>query len=311
MIVCVSANPALDTRKRIGALRAGAVHRVQSFERLAGGKAAHVALAAQALGAPALLIGLFGGATGETCQRALADAGIICQPIRTAAATRENLELIDEHGEATELLEPGGPISSAEVEALVTACSGWFHRLRSSAIVVLSGSLPSGVPSDLFARLIGAAKRTGATTLVDTSGEALLAAADAGPDWVKPNRSEAAAAVQMEIPDVGAALRAARRLRARGADRVVLSLGEEGLVGVDASEAFCARSPRVVGRSAVGCGDSVVAALATSVERRMSFADALRLAAATGSANCLAPTPGSVLTRDLENMLAQTELHSL
>jgi 1-phosphofructokinase family hexose kinase len=311
MLVCVSANPGLDTRKRIGELRPGSVHRVQSFERFAVGKAAHVAVAAQAMGAPALLIGLFGGATGETCQRALAEAGIFCLPIRTAAATRENLELVDEHGQATELLEKGGPVSSQEVEALISACAGLFRRLRSAATVVLSGSLPAGVPSDLFARLVGEAKRNGATTLVDTSGEALLAAAVAGPDWLKPNRSEAAAAVQAEIPNAEAALDAARVLRGRGAERVVLSLGEDGLVGVDASEAFSARCPTVVGRSAVGSGDSVVAALATSVERHASFADALRLAAAAGSANCLAPTPGSLLPQDLERMLAQAELVSL
>lgn len=47
MIICVSANPAIDRRLRINNLQIGAVNRAVSVEAVAGGKAAHVAMAAR------------------------------------------------------------------------------------------------------------------------------------------------------------------------------------------------------------------------------------------------------------------------
>lgn len=311
MIVCISPNPALDTRKYCTDLRLGETNRLHVVERRAGGKGAHVALAARALGAFAMLIGPFGGATGEHCQRALLAAGIPVLPVCVAAETRENLELFDAQGQSTELLEAGGPVSEEEQERLFECCRDALERIGRSAVVTLSGSVPQGASSLLFARLIASAKRGGATTIVDASGESLREALGAAPDYIKPNRDEARALLHADIDGPRAALAAAAQLRKRGAERVVLSLGSEGLVGVDAASAFLARCPEVRGRSAVGCGDATVAALAVAAERKLAFAETLRLAAAAGAANCRADTPGALSALELNRSYEQAELIAL
>ncbi len=308
MIVCISANPALDVRLRLDELRAGCTQRVRRVERLAGGKGAHVAFAAHAMNAPVLLVGFFGGPTGRAVQRQLAEAGIPVLPVSSAAPTRQNLEIVDDQARTTELLEPGGPIEPEEVEALISACVGLLCRLGPKAILVLSGSLPVGVPADLFARLVGEARHCGATTVVDTSGEALACALAARPHWVKPNHEEASALLGTRIVDEESALAAARAFQERGAERVVLSRGREGLVALGEAGAFSARSPAIDGRSAVGAGDAAVAGLAVSIARGAPFEDALRLAAAAGSANCVADTPGRLRASDLERALGQVEV---
>ncbi|MGC1674678.1 MAG: PfkB family carbohydrate kinase, partial [Candidatus Acidiferrales bacterium] len=106
-IVCVSANPAMDRRLRVESLATGEVNRATSAQGFAGGKAAHVAMATRALNARAAWVGFLGGAIGQECARQLESLGIQVAAIPTVASTRVNLEIIDESGRVTEILEPG------------------------------------------------------------------------------------------------------------------------------------------------------------------------------------------------------------
>ncbi len=311
MIVCVSANPALDLRLRVPRLAAGAVQRAAGVRRLAGGKAAHVALAARALGAPVVLVGWFGGATGQRCQQQLAEAGLPTLAVPTRCETRQNLEIVDDEGRSTEVLEPGGPVGPHEVELLVNACTRLVDRLGRGNAIVFSGSLPGGAPLDLFAEMVAIARRHGVSTLVDTSGAALDAALAARPDWIKPNHEEAGELLGRAVIDARSAVEAARALRARGAARVVVSRGHEGLVAVDEARAFEARAPAVTGCSSVGCGDATVAGLAVATLRGATMTEALKLAVACGQANCRAPSPGRLSSEHVEQALAALELTPL
>jgi 1-phosphofructokinase len=94
---------------------------------------------------------------------------------------------------------------------------------------------------------------------VDTSGAALLAAVDAGPDLVKPNRQELAAAVGAPLATLDDVVVAAEKLRSRGVRAVLASLGSDGAVLVDDSGAlFCAADP-IEPVSTVGAGDALLA----------------------------------------------------
>ncbi|MEJ7617216.1 MAG: PfkB family carbohydrate kinase [Pyrinomonadaceae bacterium] len=182
MIVCVSLNPAIDRRLILDQFSLGAVNRARQAQAFPGGKAAHVAMAAQALGEGVIWVGFLGGHIGDQCESGLRDLRINVKRIRTQSETRVNLEILDAARRVTEILEPGGAICASEMEELLFTCAELFQTYGSAAIVALCGSLPPGVPNTFYARLIALAKRNHNRVLLDTSGEALRESLGAAPD---------------------------------------------------------------------------------------------------------------------------------
>ncbi|MEP7272117.1 MAG: 1-phosphofructokinase family hexose kinase [Acidobacteriota bacterium] len=296
VIICISLNPAIDRRLHVAELLVGRVNRAASARSTLGGKAAHVATASRALGAEVLWIGFLGMATGEECERELNALTIPSEIVRTKSATRVNLEIIGADGTITEILEPGGPIDKDESDEMLAVCSRLFEHYKKEAQVILTGSLPRGLPTTYYATLIHAAHQWGCFVMLDTSGEALLTALSALPDLIKPNREEAALVLGMPITNDETAITAARRFLELGAQSVALSLGSQGLVWLSASEmqAVIVRPPVVSVTSTVGCGDATLAGLAVARSRKDSSRDGLVLAVSCGAANCLATSPGRI-----------------
>jgi fructose-1-phosphate kinase PfkB-like protein len=135
--------------------------------------------------------------------------------------------------------------------------------------------------------------------VVDTSGEPLAAVLAAGPDLVKPNRVEALEATGTDEP-----VSAARALRARGAREVLVSLGAEGLVLVDAhGTARGARLRRSLHGNPTGAGDAAVAALAATMADGGAPADGLANAVAWSAAAVLHPLAGRLSPTDVDRLL--------
>ena len=307
MLVCVSANPAIDRRLRLKSLAVGEVNRALSAEPFPGGKAAHVALVARALGADVMWVGFLGGASGEECEAALSALGIPLTVVRTRIETRANLEIISSDGVTTEILEPGGVVSEGEVERLLSTCRDLFAESGATTQVALSGSLPPGAPAELYGELIRVAHAYGCRALLDTTGEALQHGLRAGPDLVKPNREEAARFAGHPVPDPAAALDVARKLFANGARGVAISLGAEGMLWQNSADAapLISHLPPVAGCLSVGCGDAALAGFAVAHERRLSDEETIGLAVACGTANCFAAAPGQIDPREVERIAGQ------
>ncbi|MGH9754458.1 MAG: 1-phosphofructokinase family hexose kinase [Blastocatellia bacterium] len=312
MILCVSANPAIDRRLRMERLTVGAVNRAYSAEAAPGGKAAHVAMAARALGEESLWIGFLGGATGEECERGLTALGIQVNAVRISAATRVNLEIIDDAGVVTEALEPGGAVTAEEVSRMFRVCRELFARHREKAVAVMSGSLAPGAPDDFYATLIRAARASGCRTLLDASGKPLLAALEAAPDLVKPNREEATWATKLAVTGGASAVEAARRMIERGARSAAISLGADGLVWLREKDAAPLFAPplKVDARSAVGSGDATIAGFAVAAMRGLDAEDTLRLATACGAANCMAPLPGRIQASEVDRLALMAPINN-
>ncbi|MCC6330123.1 MAG: hexose kinase [Acidobacteria bacterium] len=310
MIICVSANPAIDRRLRIGQLRVGEVNRASSAVSFAGGKAAHVAMAAKALGEDKVVwVGFLGGATGDEVERQLIGLGIEVVPVRTRSTTRVNDEIIDDEGVITEILEPGGMIVQDELIEFKSVCERLFSSSGPNFHAVFSGSLPLGVPGDLYADLIAMAHVNGGRTTLDTSGEPLLLALSAKPDMIKPNREEAEKAIGVAITGRDTAELATRRFADLGVSETIISLGAEGLVRSNsAQEVVAAKPPKVRVNSTVGCGDATVAGLVVADIRGYELAEKLRLAVACGAANCLADLPGQIKLADVERLTPLVEI---
>lgn len=306
MIVCVGLNPALDRRIVLDTLRLGDVNRATSAEGTPGGKAAHVALAARALGSKVRFLGLLGGPTGQAVEQGLFEQGIQVDAVSTAAPTRINLELIDGSG-VTEVLEPGQAPSPNEWARLLARCQQLFELCEPEAVVVFSGSLPAGSATYLYPRLIELAKAFGLHVILDTSGAWLEQGLAAKPDFVKPNRQEAEAVLKRPIANESDAKSALGQLLERGAGSAIISLGAAGLIGTANARAFWVTPPALEARSAVGCGDATVAGLAVALERCYSRPEQLAFAAACGAANCLARSPGCLDPSIVESLRSRLQ----
>jgi len=304
MLICVSPNPALDRRLQLGELGRGRVNRALSARPLAGGKAAHVAMAARALGEEAMWVGFLGGGAGDEVEQGLAELRIPAVIVRTESGTRSNLEVVEHDGTITEILEPGGGVTAGEVERFLSMCGDVFAEWGARAQVALSGSLPPGAPEDFYAQLTRLARAEGCRVLLDTSGEPLRRGLEAGPDLVKPNREEAGWLTGRDLDDDRAVAGAALRLFAAGARSVAITLGERGLLWQhDASSSpVVAPTPRVDARSTVGCGDATLAGLAVAYKRRYSDEHTVAFAAACGAANCLAEAPGMIEAAEVRRL---------
>jgi 1-phosphofructokinase family hexose kinase len=296
MLVCVSANPAIDRRLRLENIAVGKVNRALSAHPFPGGKAAHVAMVAKALEIDVLWAGFLGGATGEECESGLSAFGVPLTVIRTQTDTRANLEIISADGSVTEILEPGGMVSEGEIERLLTACRDIFCELKENGQVALSGSLPPGAPADLYAELTRIAHLYGCRVLLDTSGEALRRGLEAQPDFVKPNCEEASSFAGYLVRDAEGAAEVAQRFFAAGARSVAISLGPGGILWQTSadSDPLLSQLPPVHTGSSVGSGDAALAGFAVAYERGLSDEETLSLAVACGTANCLAKAPGQV-----------------
>lgn len=309
MIICVSANPAIDRRVRLKKMIIGEVNRVEATISFAGGKAAHVAMAAKTLGEEVIWIGFLGGATGEKVERQLTEFGIKVIAIPTISGTRSNDEIIDENGVITEILENGGVIQSTELEEFFQVCEKTFAQYSDNFQTVFSGSLPPNVSTNFYFELTKSAKNFGGKVLLDTSRNALSKGLKANPDFVKPNKTEAENLCEIQITDDVSAIKTAKVLQTKGAKNVALSLGADGLIWLDEnSKILKAQPPKVQVKSTVGCGDATVAAFAVANARNLNEKDTLKLAVACGAANCLAELPAQIKLEDVENLLPKVAI---
>jgi 1-phosphofructokinase len=309
VIVTVTCNPALDKTANIERLCPGGLNRLSQVVADAGGKGVNVAKLIAALGGQAVATGFLGGGVGVEIGRALERLGVAADFVPVAGTTRTNLKLVDADGGLTELNEPGPDVGPNEWAALEAKLTGWA---RPGNVIVLAGSLPGGSDSGTYARLVRLAAAGGAEVYVDADGQALAQAVAAGPDLIKPNGFElgqlVAAPGKLGLAEVAVW---ARRLVAGGVKRVVVSLGGDGAVFVDADQACHAPALPVPVRSTVGAGDSLLAGLAWGLGQGHDFrqAAAWGMAAAAGAVTTVgtkAPDRGLI-----DRLLPQVEMRDL
>ncbi|TDC35101.1 1-phosphofructokinase family hexose kinase [Micromonospora sp. 15K316] len=294
-ILTVTLNAALDVTYHVPALTPGAAHRVSRVDERAGGKGVNVARLLHTLGAPVVATGLAGGAGGARIRSLLAEEGVPEAFVPIEAESRRTL-VVAEPDSATGFWEPGPAVTRQEWHAFRTR---FTDLVRGAAAVVLSGSLPVGVPVDAYHALITAARRDSVWTVLDSSGEALRHGLSAGPDLVKPNVDELADLLGCPPPRPATALQAVRTL---DAPAVVASFGPDGLLAVTGEGAWRAYVPEPVAGNPTGAGDACVAALTSGLVRQRPWPERLAEAVALSAAAVRAPVAGSVDLSDYRRL---------
>jgi 1-phosphofructokinase len=276
VIVTVTLNPSLDRTIEVGGLVRGAMVRGTATRLDAGGKGVNVARALADHQAKARAVLPVGGPDGDRLLELLARDGIDVVAVPVAAATRSNVSLVEPDGTVTKVNEPGGALRPDEVEALIEAV---LSAAGGAEWVVLCGSLPPGVPIDVYARLTRVLGTI--SVAVDTSGAALRAVVAAGPALVKPNRDELAEIAGQQIHTLGDVRYAAEVVRSQGAAAVLASLGPDGALLLEADGAAYGRCTVTAPRSTVGAGDAMLAGfLAAGGDSRAALEEALAWGAA-------------------------------
>ncbi|WP_435954006.1 6-phosphofructokinase II [Dryocola sp. BD626] len=251
-----------------------------------GGGGINVARAISHLGGKATAIFPAGGATGEHLSALLRDEKVTIDTVESHDWTRQNLHVHTEStGEQYRFVMPGAALSDDE-----------FHRLEekvlaidSGSILVISGSLPPGINVEKLCSLVKAAQGAGIRCIVDSSGEALKATLEIGNiELVKPNQKELSALVNRDLTQPDDVRKAAQEIVESGkARRVVVSLGPQGALGVDASGCVQVVPPPVKSQSTVGAGDSMVGAMTLKLAENAPLLDMVRFGVAAGSAATL------------------------
>lgn len=248
-----------------------------------GGGGINVARAITHLGGKATAIFPAGGATGEHLVSLLADEQVAVETVNAHDWTRQNLHVhVESTHEQYRFVMPGATLSEDEFRQLEEK----VLAIDSGAWLVISGSLPPGVKTEKLTQLIRAAQQNGIRCIVDSSGDALSAALALGNiELVKPNQKELSALVNRDLSQPDDVRAAAMELIARGkANRVVVSLGPQGALAVDATGSVQVVPPPMKSQSTVGAGDSMVGAMTLKLAQGASLLEMTRYGVAAGSA---------------------------
>ncbi|HYH17165.1 MAG TPA: 1-phosphofructokinase family hexose kinase [Azospirillum sp.] len=291
-VVTLTLNPSIDVSCQAETVRP--VRKVRTMEERfdPGGGGINVARVINELGGRSLAVYLSGGPTGGVLDDLVRAAGVRHWRVPVAGATRINQVVFERASrEEFRFTAEGPPVGEGEWRS----CLDDLELLDFDCLVA-SGSLPRGVPTDVYARVARIVAGKGARLVVDTSGDALRAVLDHGVYLAKPSIGELEQVVGRPLRESQALEAAARDLVASGgAEILAVSLGHEGALLATASGTARLRAPEVAVKSAVGAGDSFVGAMTLALVQGRSPDDALALAVAAGTATAM--TPGTQLCR--------------
>lgn len=303
MILTVTMNASVDITYIMNDFRLNETNRVDNIRKTAGGKGLNVTRVLAQTGAGVFASGLAGGTTGAFIERQLQSTGIPHQFFMTENESRNNISIIS-GGCYTEILEKGSPVSQAELE-------GFLHLyrklLRDAGTVVLSGSLPAGVPDDFYGQLIQEAAQAGVRALLDTSGRYLKAGISSAckPFLIKPNEKEIGDLSGMPVNpgDPEQIMKTLLSPVFDGIPYVLVSLGKHGGVLRHEDTFWNITVPQIEAVNPIGSGDSVMAGIAGSLDQNDGMMDAIRRGMTFGVLNAMEPLPGKL------NLQRYTEIH--
>lgn len=281
MITTVTLNPAIDRTIVVEKFEYGAVNRVSSVREDMGGKGINVARILQSLGSEAKAIGFIGSRNLGHVQTLLERDAIPTDFVQIPAATRLNTKLLESSTHTTtDINEAGFPVDKVHLEAIRQLIRTYAGQ---SEYVVFSGSVPVGLPANIYRDLISLVTPVSKAVL-DADGELLLTGLESHPTLIKPNIHELERALGRPLPSHTAIVSAARDLiQEYGITYVLVSMGGDGSILVTRADAWFAAPVPVTVRGTVGAGDSMLAGFIHCLAAGLPDTQALAWATACGA----------------------------
>ena len=301
MIYTVTFNPAIDYVVWLDRLEPGSINRVRQELIQFGGKGINVSVVLGNLGVDNRALGFLAGFTGQAVEQGLAQMGVQTDFIHLeAGVTRINVKI--KGGEETELNGRGPDIDPAALGQLFEKLDG----LAGPDVLVLAGSIPASLPSDVYEQIMARLDGKGVRVVVDAEGELLSKVLRYRPFLIKPNNLELGGIFGRELHTQEEIRACAAALQERGARNVLVSMAGDGAILLDEQGGFHQiAAPQGTVRNSVGAGDSMVAGFLAGFLQSGSFEQALRMGAATGSATAF--SDGLATRETVEGLLRQME----
>ena len=277
MIYTITINPALDVTVDIPAFDFNGVVRPTRKAAQAGGKGFNVSRVLNLLGVSNVALGLLGGETGRRIETELRAEGITASIFEIEGETRSNTVFRDGSGKYLKINETGPVVSVDEWNAFKQKLSG---LLKPDDFWVLSGSLPQGLPSAVYAELCQMIHDRGSKVLLDASGISFQEGLQAILDVIKLNQFEAWEIIGKEC-SYEDTLDYFHQL---GIHMVCLSLGKEGLLLSCDGQRHQIAAPKIQEKNAVGAGDAAVGGLLFGIEKKLPLSEIAAWAVASGTA---------------------------
>ena len=280
MVYTVTLNPALDYVMQLPRLTTEDINRAASAKIFSGGKGTNVSIILKRLGIPNAALGFAAGFTGKRFVELLREDGIDSDfTFLSSGETRINVKIkadveLDVNAE-------GPAITEEDISSFL--CK--LDKLTEGDTLVLAGSIPKTLPSDIYERILARIDGRGVRCVVDATGELLLRVLKYKPFLVKPNHHELGELFGVVTKTDEEVELYARRLKDMGAKNVLVSRGKDGALLVD-ENGKVSKIGIVPGKivSSSGCGDSMVAGFVAGYEMSRDCAEALHLGAACGNA---------------------------
>jgi 1-phosphofructokinase family hexose kinase len=303
VIVTVTANAAVDRTLHVERLVPGAAVVAHDERVQAGGKGVNVARVLYARKVPVTAVVLVAGEAGDWILADLARDGIPAVAVRAPGTSRTCLEIVSADGGVTQVHAPGPAACEATARALVAACA---EAADGAHWLAWCGSAAPGLPPDVAARALAAARAAGAATALDTRGPGLAAGVATRPDLLRVNRQELREGLGLEPEQALADARTAQLPRA-----VVSSGAGPVLAWTGSGERYRITPPPVALRNPVGCGDAMMAGLLAALTEGVSFETALRRSVALAAAEAESPCAGRPDAARADALVPQTRLEAL
>lgn len=280
MIYTVTFNPSLDYVIQVDKLVPGEINRTTHEAVYPGGKGNNVSVILSNLGHSSKALGFTAGFTGEALENMLKEFGCDTAFIRLPeGSTRINVKI--NAGEETEINGQGPVITEEAQQALFEQ----LDALKKEDILVLAGSIPNTLPSDIYERILEHLQGRGIHFVVDATKELLLKVLKYHPFLIKPNNHELGEMFGVTLKTRDEIVTYAKKLQEMGAENVLVSMAGDGAILLtEEGVIYEAKPPKGKVLNSVGAGDSMVAGFLTGYLNTGEYEKAFRLGVVTGSA---------------------------
>ena len=302
MVYTVTLNPALDYEVLLDGLQPGGLNRTKNEHMHFGGKGVNVSTVLHGLGVDTTALGFVAGFTGKALEDGLKAGGIPTDFVRLEEGlTRVNVKIRSGGGGGeTEINSQGPAIPAPALESLLQK----LDRLREGDALVLAGSLPAGLPGNVYQTILNRVEGRGVLTVVDAARDLLKGTLSCRPFLIKPNSAELGELFEKgPLTEEAEILSCAKSLQEQGARNILVSLAGDGSLLLD--EAGGVRRlgvPLGTVRHTVGAGDSMVAGFLAGWLETQDYAAAHRMGAAAGSATAF--SDGLATGEEIRTLLA-------
>ncbi|UUV98501.1 1-phosphofructokinase [Vagococcus luciliae] len=303
MIYALTLNPAIDYVINVPGFEEGKLNKTKKEYKFPGGKGINVSRVLAQLGVQSQNLGFIGGFTGKFIEEQLINHGLQNNFVHVSGDTRINIKLKGE--EETEINGLGPSIKQEDLDDLNVQISS----LTPEDWLILSGSLPMGVPKDIYVTLSKMAHEQQVPFVVDISDDSLFDVLKYRPSLIKPNEHELADLYNVEFKTFEEMLPYGEKLVQQGARNVIISMGANGAVLFNETGIYRAKGLTGTLVNSVGSGDSVVAGFVSQLSQGKDAVTAFKTGIACGSATAFSADLAT--SEEINQQLSRVEIDVL